>query len=110
MMRRQAFFEKVLTRPRSADTIKANSEKTEQRPSVRNVPFVSDVLRQVIENGGTRPTAGGKPKKPPLEIPMEKREKFAYSEKPIPASEIAYALKRNTSAVRSRLKKLGFNA
>lgn len=52
--------------------------------------FVSDVLRQVIENGGVRPTAAEKkPKKRPLEIPLEKREEFAYSTSPIPASEIA---------------------
>ena len=51
--------------------------------------FVSDVLRQVIENGGTKSAVNEKPKKFPLEIPMEKRSQFAYSEVPIPASEIA---------------------
>ena len=51
--------------------------------------FVSDVLRQVIENGGTKSAVNKKPKKLPLEIPMEKRSQFAYSEVPIPASEIA---------------------
>ena len=51
--------------------------------------FVSDVLRQVIENGGTKLAANKKPKKIPLEIPIEKRSQFAYSEVPIPASEIA---------------------
>lgn len=50
--------------------------------------FVSDVLRQVIENGGTKP-AIKKAKKVPLTVPFEKRSQFAYSEKPIPASEIA---------------------
>lgn len=52
--------------------------------------FVSDVLRQVIENGGVQPVAAEKkPKKRPPEIPLEKREEFAYSKSPIPASEIA---------------------
>jgi hypothetical protein len=52
--------------------------------------FVSDVLRQVIENGGTKTTAVSKnPKKLPLEISLEQRNRFAYSEIPIAASEIA---------------------
>ena len=51
--------------------------------------FISDVLRQVIENGGTKSAVNKKPKKIPLEIPIEKRSQFAYSEVPIPASEIA---------------------
>ena len=51
--------------------------------------FVSDVLRQVIENGGTKTAVNKKPKKLPLEIPIEKRSQFVYSEVPIPASEIA---------------------
>ena len=50
---------------------------------------VSDMLRQVIKNGGTKSAVDEKPKKFPLEIPMEKRNQFAYSEVPIPASEIA---------------------
>lgn len=51
--------------------------------------FVSDVLRQVIENGGTKPAAGKRLPKLPLEVPFEKRQYFAYSKRPIPASEIA---------------------
>ncbi len=51
--------------------------------------FASDVLRQIIENGGTKSAVNEKPKKFPIEIPMEKRNQFAYSEVPIPASEIA---------------------
>jgi len=52
--------------------------------------FVSDVLRQIIENGGiTSSAAGKKTKKIPLSIPFDKRSQFDYSEKPIPASEIA---------------------
>lgn len=52
--------------------------------------FISEVLRQVIENGGTKPDGiNQKPKKLPLSIPFEKRCRFNYSEEPIPASEIA---------------------
>ncbi len=52
--------------------------------------FVSDVLRQVIENGGTKTTAVSKnSKKLPLEVSLEQRNRFAYSEIPIAASEIA---------------------
>ena len=52
--------------------------------------FVSDVLRQVIENGGIKPVVDSKkPQKLPLSILFEKRSQFEYSEKPIPASEIA---------------------
>lgn len=52
--------------------------------------FVSDVLRQVIENGGTEPRMAGKNlQKLPLEIPFEKRRYFVYSKTPITASEIA---------------------
>ncbi len=41
--------------------------------------FVSDVLRQVIENGGIGSAAAEKkPKKLPLSIPFEKRGEFNY--------------------------------
>lgn len=49
--------------------------------------FVSEVLRQVIANGGT--SVPEKRKKLPLVIPLEKRELFEYSGSPIPVSEIA---------------------
>lgn len=52
--------------------------------------FVSDVLRRVLENGGTEPVkAKKKPPKVPLDIPFEARARFAYSDSPISASEIA---------------------
>jgi hypothetical protein len=53
--------------------------------------FVSDVLRQVVENGGITSPAK-KHKKLPFELSFEKREAFAFSEAPIPASEIARRL------------------
>lgn len=52
--------------------------------------FVSDVLRQVLEQGGI--SAAGtdkKTKKLPLFIPFDQRSRFSYSKKPITASEIA---------------------
>ena len=51
--------------------------------------FVSDVLRQVIENGGLaaqKPTR--KLKKLPFSLPIECRENFEFSIAPIPVSEI----------------------
>lgn len=51
--------------------------------------FVSDVLRQVIENGGAAaPVKKKDPKKQPLNIPFEKRAMFEYSNTPISVSEI----------------------
>ena len=45
--------------------------------------FVSDILRQVIENGGTNPpSARKKPKKLPFEVSFEKRSKFAFPDSP----------------------------
>ena len=69
--------------------------------------FVSDVLRQVIENGGTRPAVNQKPKKLPLEIPIEKRSQFVYSEVPIPASEIAKRI--NALADNDAMQKLTYS-
>lgn len=52
--------------------------------------FVADVLRQVIERKERHPAAAErKPKRLPLSVPFEKRAQFAYSDAPIPASEVA---------------------
>lgn len=49
--------------------------------------YVSDILRQVLENGGiTSPT---KAKKSEFKITAEDIENFEFSDKPIPVSEIA---------------------
>ena len=70
--------------------------------------FVSDVLRQVIENGGIEPAASKKkPKKLPLDIPFEKRLQFCYSETPIPASEIAKRV--NDLIENPSMKKLSYS-
>ena len=69
--------------------------------------FISDVLRQVIENGGTKTAVNKKPKKLPLEIPMEKRSQFVYSEVPIPAGEIAKRI--NALADNDTMQKLTYS-
>lgn len=69
--------------------------------------FVSDVLRQVIENGETKSVVNKKPKKRPLEIPFEKRSQFSYSKIPIPASEIAKRI--NSLADNDNMKKLTYS-
>ena len=67
--------------------------------------FVSDVLRQIIEHSGIE--SEKKAKKLPLEIPYEKRNRFAYSENPIPASEIAKRI--NALAENDHMKKLTYS-
>lgn len=49
--------------------------------------YVSDVLRQVIEGTALKPQKATK--KAPFSLPMEDRAGFAYSETPIPISEIS---------------------
>ena len=49
--------------------------------------YVSDVLRQVIENGGVTPQK--KTKKEPFSLTVEQRETFEFSAVPIPISEIS---------------------
>ncbi|MBQ8504436.1 MAG: hypothetical protein IJ491_09220 [Clostridia bacterium] len=51
--------------------------------------FVSDILRQVIENGGIKQK---KNKRSKFELSEEQLSKFAYSDLPIPISEIAKRL------------------
>ena len=51
--------------------------------------FVSDILRQVIENDGVSAKKAKKEKKIPFDLPIEKRSSFDFSEHPIPISEIA---------------------
>lgn len=49
--------------------------------------YVSDVLRQVIENGGVTPQK--KTKKEPFSLTVEQRETFDFSAVSIPISEIS---------------------
>ena len=64
------------------DTVVPNEDVINQVRLSRCFSFVSDVLRQVIESGGTR-----FPKRP-FELSPEKRSQFAYSKQPISINEI----------------------
>lgn len=58
----------------------------------RCLSYVSDVLRQVIENGGV---IGAPPKKgelAPYALPVEKRSRYAFGEWPLSVSQIAQRL------------------
>ena len=72
--------------------------------------FVSDVLRQVIENGGVQSPKKAKKekkeKKVPLQIPFEKRNSFAFSETPITVSEIAQRV--NVLIDSDKMRKLSY--
>lgn len=50
--------------------------------------YVSDILRQVIENGGTTATSAPKRKKLAFDINLEQLSQYEYSETPISVSEI----------------------
>lgn len=74
------------------DTLAPDEDIINQVRLSRCVFFVSDVLRQVIENGGIGlAPASPKPPKPqkcPFALPIKRRNRFAYSEEPISISEI----------------------
>ena len=68
--------------------------------------YISRILQQVVDNGGT--VTPGEPKKRiPLSIPHQKREQFAYSGTPISASEIARRV--NQLAGDENMKKLTYS-
>lgn len=69
--------------------------------------YISDVLRCLIENNGTYPSAARSQKKEAFAVPFEKRARFRYSEKPIPVSEIAKRL--NELADGENMKKLSYS-
>ena len=78
------------------DTVAPEGDIINQVHLSRCFFFVSDVLRQVIENGGVRPAPASprpsKPQKCPFELPIEQRSRFSYSEEPISISEIGKRL------------------
>lgn len=69
------------------DTVIPDNEVVNQVRLSRCFFYVADVLRQVIENGGTKPQK--KLKKRPFALPLEKRAMFEFSETAIPISEVA---------------------
>ena len=64
--------------------------------------FVSDILRQVIENGGT--TRQKRPKKVPFALAPEELSRLSPSENPIPISEFVKRI--NDSIDLEKMKKL----
>ena len=54
--------------------------------------YVSDVLRQVIENGGVIGTPPKKGELAPYALPFEARSRYAFGEWPLSASQIAQRL------------------
>lgn len=67
--------------------------------------YVSDVLRQVIDNGGVAPRKA-KIAKVPFQLDYEMRKDFQYSEVPIPVSEIAKRI--NLLVQTEEMKKLSY--
>lgn len=67
--------------------------------------FVSDTLRRVLENGGVGVTS--RVKKNKFKITAEELEKFAFSDRPIPVSEITKRI--NDIADTENSKKLSHN-
>lgn len=66
--------------------------------------YVSDVLRQVIENGGVTPQK--KIKKEPFSLTIEQRETFECSTVPIPISEISKRI--NTLSTNENMSTLSY--
>lgn len=66
--------------------------------------YVEGVLRQVIENGGILQAPKEKVKKRAFDLPMEKRNAFAYSSSPISISEITQRI--NDLVEKENVKKL----
>ena len=62
--------------------------------------FVSDVLRKVLENGGS--VSSPRVKKSEFTITAEEIENFEFSDKPIPVSEIAKRVNASTNTQTSK--------
>ena len=71
------------------DTVIDDSDVINNVRLSRCLFYVSDVLRQVIENGGSVRTKTSKPKKTAFTISFEDAQKFEFSDVPISVSEIA---------------------
>lgn len=67
--------------------------------------YVSDVLRQVVERGGSSPRRAKAPKVP-FEIDYQTRQNFSYSEHPITISEITKRI--NDLIAIPEMKKLSY--
>ena len=67
--------------------------------------YVADVLRQIDENGGARKKQTGV-KKVPFQLSQESREKFRFSETPMPISEMTRRI--NALIDETTMQKLGY--
>lgn len=88
------------------DSILPDTDVVNQVRISRCLFYVSDLLRQLIEQGGL--TTAKKEKKQPFSITVEERDRFAFSETPIPVSEIAKRI--NDAVSNENMKKLGYRA
>lgn len=88
-----------------------NNMHVSEYDSVNNVKvsrclfYVSDILRQVIENGGV--VAGKKKPKENFYITFETIQKFSFSDTPISLSEIAKKINELTD--NENMKKLSYS-
>ena len=70
--------------------------------------YVSDILRQVVENGGITMERVAKPKKKPFSLSQEERESIKISDTPLTISEITKYL--NSLIDEEKTKKITTNA
>lgn len=88
------------------DSILPDTDVVNQVRISRCLFYVSDILRQLIEQGGM--TTAKKEKKQPFSITVEERDRFAFSATPIPVSEIAKRI--NEAVGNDTMKKFGYRA
>lgn len=88
------------------DSVLPDTDVVNQVRISRCLFYVSDILRQLIEQGGL--TTGKKEKKQPFSITIEERDRFLFSEAPIPVSEIAKRI--NEAVSNDGMKKFGYRA
>lgn len=88
------------------DSILPDTDVVNQVRISRCLFYVSDVLRQLIDQGGMAAAKQGK--KLPFAITVEERDRFAFSTTPIPVSEIARRI--NDAVSNDSMKKFGYRA
>ena len=70
--------------------------------------YVSDVLRQVIEKGGVSKTKEKKAEKMPFYLSYEERQKFEFSNAPIPITELTKRI--NELIAPEKMRKLSYKS
>lgn len=90
LQRAKQYMEKLANGINPLDgTVIADDEVVNNVRLSRCFFYVANVLGQVIDNGGVPVPQQKKQKKQAFALPMEKRAEFAFSDVPIPVSEIA---------------------